>query len=351
MNLGWLGVGMMGYGLWGYRRQIGWLILIVIAYTIISAILPYLLIGLGVLLLIFIIFIVKASRDQIKAKDADEIITSASSKSQSIASTVEKFHSQNMNNANIIALSHGITSGLASGSTKEQIAQEANIEPNDVASLLRLEYYRKIILGKLNPEQESKKSQSRIKLAGIITIILHALIALLCFVILFTPSYKITTTNDSIKRIPVYDKPMANSPIVTAIENPALYYEWTIKKIIDMNGKEIEASETKGSWYYIDGRNDKQKIQGWVQGRYFRDPLESTTMHSVLEFFILTHIIGIAGIVMLMVNVKGKAPYILSLIGSLNLLMFICFIVLYMHIKRRNIEYNTLMMKFKPAPA
>ena len=96
MNLGWLGVGMMGMGLWGYRRQIGWLILIVIAYTILSAILPYLLIGLGVLLLIFIIIVIKTRREQIKTKDADEIVTSASSKSQSIASTVEKLHSQNM---------------------------------------------------------------------------------------------------------------------------------------------------------------------------------------------------------------------------------------------------------------
>jgi len=351
MNLGWLGVGMMGMGLWGYRRQIGWLILIVIAYTILSAILPYLLIGLGVLLLIFIIIVIKTRREQIKTKDADEIVTSASSKSQSIASTVEKLHSQNMKNANIIALAHGITSGIASGSAKEQIAKEANIEPGDVASLLRLEYYRKIILGKSNPEQESKKSQSRIKLAGITTIILHTLIALLCFVILFNPSYKITTTNDSMKRIPVYNKPMANSPIISTIDNPAVYEDWTVKKIIDLNGKEIEASQSKGSWYYIEDQSNKQNVQGWVQGRYFRDPLESTTMHSVLKFFILTHIIGIAGIIMLMVNTKGKAPYILSLIGSLNLLMFVCFLVLYMYMKRRNIEYNNLMMKLKPAPA
>lgn len=351
MNLGWLGVGMMGYGLWGYRRQIGWLILIVIAYTILSAILPYLLIGLGVLLLIFIIFIVKASRDQIKAKDADEIITSASSKSQSIASTVEKLHSQNMNNANIIALSHGITSGLASGSTKEQIAHEANIDPNDVASLLRLEYYRKIILGKSNPEQESKKSQSRIKLVGILTIILHALTASMIMVYLFNPPIKISIVNDSIKRIPVHENYITSSTIVSTIDNPAFYDEWTIQKMIDTNGKEIQPTTAKGGWYYLSFKKDKQKIQGWVQGHYFKDPLESTSGSRIFSIFVLTHIIGIAGIIMLMVNTKGKAPYILSLIGSLNLLMFICFIVLYMYMKQRNIEYNNLMMKLRPAPA
>ncbi len=351
MNLGWLGVGMMGLGLWGYRRQIGWLILIVIAYTILSAILPYLLIGLGIVLLIFIILIIKASRDKTTIKNADEIITSASGKSQSIATTIEKLHAQNMNNGNIIALSHGITSGLASGSTKEQIAQEANVDPSDVASLLRLEYYRKIIVGKSNPEQESKKSQSRIKLVGIITIMLHVLMASMIMVYLFNPPIKISIANDSIKRIPIFENHITSSAIVITIDNPALYDEWTVQKIIDTNGKEMQPTMVKGSWYYLSFKKDKQKIQGWVQGHYFKDPQESTSGSRIFSIFVLTHIIGIAGIIMLMVNVKGKAPYILSLIGSLNLLMFICFIVLYMHMKRRNIEYNNLMMKFKPAPA
>jgi Na+-transporting methylmalonyl-CoA/oxaloacetate decarboxylase gamma subunit len=351
MNLGWLGVGMMGMGLWGYRRQIGWLILIVIAYTILSAILPYLLIGLGIVLLILIILIIKANRDQTKIMNADEIIASASSKSQSIATTIDKLHSQEMNNANIITLSHGITSGLASGSTKEQIAQEANIDPSDVTSLLRLEYYRKIIVGKKIPEQESKKSQSRIKLVGIITIILHALMASMIMVYLFNPPIKISVADDSIKRIPVHENHITSSTIVSTIDNPAFYDEWTIQKMIDTNGKEIQPTTAKGGWYYLSFKKDKQKIQGWVQGHYFKDPQESTSGSRIFSFFILTHIIGIVGIIMLMVNVKGKVPYILSLIGSLNLLMFICFLVLYMHMKRRDIEYNSLMMKLKPAPA
>lgn len=327
------------------------MILIVIAYTILSAILPYLLIGLGIVLLIFIILIIKANRDQIKIKNADEIITSASDKSQSIATTIEKLHTQNMNNGNIVALSHGITSGLASGSTKEQIAQEANIDPSDVASLLRFEYYRKIIVGKSNPEQESKKSQSRIKLVGITTIILHALTASMIMVYLFNPPIKISIVNDSIKRIPIFENHITSSAIVITIDNPALYDEWTVQKIIDTHGKEIQPTTVKGSWYYLSFKKDKQKIQGWVQGHYFKDPQESTSGSRIFSFFILTHIIGIAGIIMLMVNVKGKVSYILSLIGSLNLLMFICFLVLYMYMKRRNIEYNNLMMKFKPAPA
>lgn len=351
MNLGWLGVGMMGMGLWGYRRQIGWLILIVIVYTILSAILPYLLIGLGIVLLIFIILIIKANRDQTTTKNADDIIASASSKSQSIATTIDKLHSQEMNNANIITLSHGITSGLASGSTKEQIAQEANIDPSDVASLLRLEYYRKIIVGKKIPEQESKKSQSRIKLVGIITIILHALMASMIMVYLFNPPIKISIADESNKRIPVHENHITSSTIVSTIDNPAFYDEWTIKKMIDTNGKEIQPTTTKSGWYYLSFKKDKQKIHGWVQGHYFKDPQESTSGSRIFSFFILTHIIGIVGIIMLMVNTKGKAPYILSLIGSLNLLMFICFLVLYMYIKRRNIEYNSLMMKLKPAPA
>ncbi len=357
-------------------KYVWYLILICIAYLILSAIMPYLLTMLAVVL---ILMFINSKRKTPITKDSTKTLNSLSARNPVAGDFIKKLRNSGLEDGQIAWSAYQVTKYALTGVPKEKIATRFNLDIKAIDHYQEIEIARKTSVGPDQIDSEIAAKRRKVKIVGGIYLLAHALLLATFVSCLVNPKQVIECYTYNRGNAFFYEKPDISSKIIHedkaryvfgngGLEITSMFPErdYLTAQIWIQAKKNISHNPEKIQWFQVylkdlvighkesntysyggkawipllsipvdDKRFDKREDVVWIHG-----PNVKRDNDAWFYFLSVTHALGLIGIVLMVFIPNLFLGYILAFLGSINTAMPLLFVPIYIIMLKMDIDYN-----------